>query len=158
MSQSVPLDPKLQTGFATLAQARQTVLENLARAAEDRWQRYQSSVASELASTDVNALVLLVLREAYRDNQRDLAFFAEKVKFYNDLQTQLRAQVTRAREQALAPGVSGAPAGTSDPRQQALLAMSQRLLAGELAVLQQQAALLQKRTEQLSQALGDVPA
>jgi hypothetical protein len=158
MSQSVPLDPKLQSGFATLIKARQPMLDNQARALQDRWRQYESSLTADLASIDVNALVMLILREAYLDTQRDLASFAEKLKYYNELQTRLREQLARLHEQAAAPGVSVAPLGTSDPRQQALLAMSQRLLAGELAVLQQQAALLQKRTEQLSQALGDVPA
>ena len=49
-------------------------------------------------ATDINALVQAVLREAYLENSQDLAFFAQKVRFYNDLKKNLRDELTRARE------------------------------------------------------------
>jgi hypothetical protein len=47
---------------------------------------------------DVNALVQWVLREAYMENTKDLQFYAEKVRFYNDLKKQIRDEVTNARK------------------------------------------------------------
>lgn len=154
MSQSAPLDQELQAALATLTETGQHVLEPARAALEDRWQQFQSSAVSAAASTDVNALVLLVLREAIREAREDVSYFLLKLQSYNDVSEQLE----RALGQPAARGGRAVPTGTSDPHQQALLAVCRRVLAGEVAVLRQQAALLQKRTEQLGKALGDVPA
>ncbi len=47
---------------------------------------------------DVNALVQFVLREAYMENTKDLHFYAQKVRFYNDLKKLVREELTKARE------------------------------------------------------------
>ncbi len=59
-----------------------------------------------LGSIDPNALVQWVLREAYLENTEDLRFYAEKVKFFNDVKKALREEAARAREalQAVAGG------------------------------------------------------
>jgi hypothetical protein len=48
---------------------------------------------------DVNALVEMVLREAYMQNTLDLAFYAEKVKFFNACKKKIRDEATRARKE-----------------------------------------------------------
>ncbi|MEO0814910.1 MAG: hypothetical protein AAFY60_18765 [Myxococcota bacterium] len=47
---------------------------------------------------DVNALVQQVLREAYVENTEDLRFYAQKVKYFNELKDQVRGQLTEARK------------------------------------------------------------
>ena len=63
---------------------------------------------------DVNALVQQVLREAYTQNTEDLRMYAEKVKDFNkqkelirDHLNDMRKELTSAREQAIAGGVTG---------------------------------------------------
>jgi hypothetical protein len=47
---------------------------------------------------DINALVEFVLRESYQETNKDLQFFAQKVRFYNQLKKQIRDELTKARE------------------------------------------------------------
>jgi hypothetical protein len=47
---------------------------------------------------DVNSLVQFVLREAYMENTKDLHFYAQKVRFYNELKKMIRNELTKARE------------------------------------------------------------
>ncbi len=67
-------------------------------AIEAKWAGYVGKLANEGGPIDVNELVQAVLREAYTANTQDLRFFAEKVKFYNELKKQIRDELTRARE------------------------------------------------------------
>ncbi|MBI5510357.1 MAG: hypothetical protein HY903_16500 [Deltaproteobacteria bacterium] len=62
-----------------------------------RWGEFiaQKNVGS---ATDVNALVEFVLRESYMETNKDLAFYAQKVRFYNELKKQIRDELTKARE------------------------------------------------------------
>lgn len=48
---------------------------------------------------DVNALVQFVLRESYLETNKDLQFYAQKVRFYNDLKKMIRDELTTAREE-----------------------------------------------------------
>ena len=63
---------------------------------------------------DVNALVQQVLREAYTQNTEDLRMYAEKVKDFNkqkemirDHLSDMRKELTSAREGAISSGVTG---------------------------------------------------
>lgn len=47
---------------------------------------------------DANALVQEVLREAYTQNTEDLRFYAEKVKFFNEMKKAIRDEVSGARK------------------------------------------------------------
>jgi len=47
---------------------------------------------------DVNALVQHVLRESYLETTRDLLFFAEKVKFFNQLKQDIRNELMKTRD------------------------------------------------------------
>ena len=46
---------------------------------------------------DINSLVQSVLRDAYMETSKDLAFHANKVKFYNECKKQVRAYLTDLR-------------------------------------------------------------
>jgi hypothetical protein len=49
---------------------------------------------------DVNALVQYVLRESYLETTEDLRFFAEKVKFFNNVKKEIRDKMSEARDVA----------------------------------------------------------
>jgi len=64
-----------------------------------RWSEYLGSVALDKgAMVDINALVQQVLRDAYMENTEDLHFYAQKVKFFNEVKKKMRAELTRARD------------------------------------------------------------
>jgi hypothetical protein len=71
---------------------------------------------SKLGTTmDVNALVEFVLRESYLQTNKDLEFFAQKVKFFNELKQAMRDELTRLRtvETTLAPFYNQGTAGAA---------------------------------------------
>jgi hypothetical protein len=67
-------------------------------AVESKWAAYVGQLARTGGPIDVNDLVQAVLREAYLANTEDLRFFAEKVKFFNDLKKEIRDELTKARD------------------------------------------------------------
>ncbi len=83
-------------------------------AIEARFGEYVGKLAVAGGPIDVNELVQSVLREAYAANTQDLRFFAEKVKFYNNLKEALRNEISRARE-AFAHTAGMADSATIDP-------------------------------------------
>jgi hypothetical protein len=64
---------------------------------QGRWAEFMGKI-STTGNVDVNTLVQFVLREAYMENTKDLHFYAQKVKFYNDLKKGIRDELTQARE------------------------------------------------------------
>lgn len=50
------------------------------------------------APTDVNALIQTVLRESYLETNKDLQFYADKVRHYNDLKKSVRAYLEALRD------------------------------------------------------------
>lgn len=66
-------------------------------ALQTRWQEFVGQQATN-GGVDVNALVQQVLRESYMETTQDLYFYAEKVKFFNELKKGIREELTRARE------------------------------------------------------------
>jgi hypothetical protein len=72
--------------------------------ARNRWSLFVTSRVQRGIPMDVNALVQSVLRESYMENNKDLRFYADKVRFFNDLKRGISHQLTSARElQAGAP-------------------------------------------------------
>ncbi len=65
------------------------------------------------SAMDVNALVEFVLREAYMQTNQDLQFYAEKVRFYNELKKNIRDELTTARK-ALSGMAGAAPEAAFD--------------------------------------------
>jgi hypothetical protein len=54
-------------------------------------------MASGGVPVDVNALVQWVLRESYLETNKDLQFYADKVRYYNDRKKALRKHVREIR-------------------------------------------------------------
>lgn len=48
-------------------------------------------------NTDINELVQFVLRESYMETNEDLEFYAEKVRYYNDLKEAIRDNISESR-------------------------------------------------------------
>ena len=65
---------------------------------QSRWAAFVADQAAGGGAVDPNALVQEVLRESYLQTTEDLRFFAEKVKFYNNLKKAIREELTRARD------------------------------------------------------------
>lgn len=64
---------------------------------QGRWSEFAGKVA-QTGNIDVNALVQSVLRDSYMENTKDLHFYAQKVKFYNELKKGIRDELTDARK------------------------------------------------------------
>ncbi len=64
---------------------------------QGQWADFISNTGLQ-GELDVNALVQAVLREAYLENTKDLHFYAQKVKFYNELKDDVRSQLTEMRK------------------------------------------------------------
>jgi hypothetical protein len=64
---------------------------------QDRWGVFVERLAAQEVPADINALVQQVLREAYLETNKDLQFYADKVRYFNDLKEQIRDSLTRAR-------------------------------------------------------------
>jgi hypothetical protein len=67
-------------------------------AIEDRWGEYIADMQTGAIPKDINALVQAVLRESYLETNKDLQFYAEKVRYYNDLKEGIRSELTTARQ------------------------------------------------------------
>ncbi len=88
----------------TLTQLSQALTESISNprapassALQSRWREFIGQQAAN-GGVDVNALVQQVLRESYMESTQDLYFYAEKVKFFNELKKGIREELTRARE------------------------------------------------------------
>jgi hypothetical protein len=70
-------------------------------ALQSRWADFvtKTTGGSKSLPTDVNALVQWVLRESYMETTKDLYFYAEKVKFFNNCKKAIRDEMTRARDE-----------------------------------------------------------
>jgi len=66
---------------------------------QSRWSEFIAKVGSEKgALVDINSLVQAVLRDAYMENTKDLHFYAQKVRYFNEVKKAMREELTRARE------------------------------------------------------------
>jgi len=65
---------------------------------EGRWGEYIADMQTGSVPMDINALVQAVLRESYLETNKDLQFYAEKVRYYNDLKEGIRSELTTARQ------------------------------------------------------------
>lgn len=65
--------------------------------ARGQWSAFIESQLDGGGAIDVNALVLFVLREAYLSATEDLRFYAEKVRYFNQMKKQIREALAQAR-------------------------------------------------------------
>lgn len=66
-------------------------------ALRQRWGELALSLPKETTPADVNALVQWILRESYLEQTEDLRDYADKVKFFNDLKSELRSEIRNAQ-------------------------------------------------------------
>jgi hypothetical protein len=72
---------------------------NMAGNLQANWGKFVTDVQARFGGvTDVNALVQQVLRESYLSTTEDLYFYAEKVKFFNEIKKDIRDELTAARK------------------------------------------------------------
>ena len=64
----------------------------------ERLAEIQGQLSASELPRDVNALVQSELRESYLENTQDLAFHAEKVKYFNQCKDQIRSYLSDMRE------------------------------------------------------------
>lgn len=64
---------------------------------QSRWSSLISNMRSEGATMDVNALVQMATKQAYAETNKDLQFYAEKVRYYNDLKVSIREELNETR-------------------------------------------------------------
>jgi hypothetical protein len=69
------------------------------------WEDFIFDQADQNAGLDPNELVQIVLREAYLESNSDLRAYAEKVKYFNEVQKEMRDELKRL--QSLKAGVEG---------------------------------------------------
>jgi len=62
---------------------------------QSRWEDFLADLGSGGA---LASLVQSVLRESYLETNKDLRFFADKVRYFNDLKKQIRGELTQARK------------------------------------------------------------
>lgn len=74
---------------AEAAEARQ--------ASRARWRELMAGEAEQEGPFEINADVQQALRESYRETNKDLQFYAEKVRFLNDLKRRIREELSRLR-------------------------------------------------------------
>jgi hypothetical protein len=72
-----------------------------------KWENFAAQRATgDVSAYDVGALVEFALREAYQQNVADIAFFADKVKFFNAQKKDIRAQLDKVWEDRKQNGLS----------------------------------------------------
>jgi len=64
---------------------------------KSRFENYIETIHSKGLPIDINSLVQMVLRQAYIENIEDLHFYAEKVRFFNNLKKSVRDQLSKMR-------------------------------------------------------------
>lgn len=63
-----------------------------------RWRTLVEGLTKGDKTTDTNALIQWVLRESYLETNKDLQFYAEKVRFYNSIKKKVRQHIHELRE------------------------------------------------------------
>lgn len=77
-------------------------------------QGWEGAVQAGLPKGDIHAIVQWVLRESYLDTLQDMAFYADKVRFFNETKRAIRAELKEAN--AAFAGMAGqADDATLDP-------------------------------------------
>tara|TARA_Y100001934_G_scaffold117242_1_gene143551 strand:- start:1760 stop:2596 length:837 start_codon:yes stop_codon:yes gene_type:complete len=101
-----PLTTISEQGMAMLSQFQgelSGIMQNPTQSATDslnsRWGEFIAEIKlGKGALVDVNSLVQMVLREAYMENTQDLHFYAQKVRYFNEVKKAMREELTRARD------------------------------------------------------------
>lgn len=66
-----------------------------------QWKKLIIRVATGDVPMDINALIQFVLREAYLENNMDLRFYADKVRFFNEQKDSIRSHLNDQKKSRL---------------------------------------------------------
>ncbi len=66
---------------------------------KQQWQEFWTGVTLDGEAMDINALVAFVLREAYMEQNKDLKYYADKVRRANKKKEEIRNKLRSARNQ-----------------------------------------------------------
>ena len=66
--------------------------------AQQQFQAFVEGLSSQGIPMDINALIMYVLRESYLESNKDLQFYAAKVKYFNELKKAAREHLTELRK------------------------------------------------------------
>jgi hypothetical protein len=81
-------------------------------AVEQHWSDFIGSIKNNRIPLDINSVLLWTLRQSYLEANKDLSFFASKVKFFNDLKKTLRDELDEAERLWGEKGCQATPVGT----------------------------------------------
>ena len=87
--------------------------DELAGALAGRWADFISAAHTGAISQDINALIQKVMRESYLETNKDLRFYADKLRFFNKLKKKIREEMAKARR-ALASHFESEGCGHAD--------------------------------------------
>ena len=65
---------------------------------ESRWKKLVTQINTAKPIEDINELIQCVLSESYLETNKDLQFYAAKVKYINDLEKQVSDEIIRVRK------------------------------------------------------------
>jgi hypothetical protein len=68
--------------------------------AQQQFQAFVEGLNAQKTAMDINALIMYVLRESYLESNKDLQFYAAKVKYFNELKKAAREHLTELRKVA----------------------------------------------------------
>jgi hypothetical protein len=83
-------------------------------AGQREWESFIRQRNTGSVPMDINALIQYVLRQSYLETNKDLQFYANKVRYFNELKKSIRAHLTDIREQ-YAEWTRGARKNGKDP-------------------------------------------
>lgn len=117
------LPPRVtSTARPGLAEVVRLLQANQMAEARVQWSRLVSA-AGLRSEADVSALVQWVLRQAYLETNKDLKFYADKVRYYNEMKQEIRDDLGHARSGRPVKGIAlvpyrpdGAAVKTEPPR------------------------------------------
>jgi hypothetical protein len=98
------LSPSSQTLMGTFGPELGALMEQsggtaLSSGLQSRWSEFIAQVGNEKgALVDINSLVQAVLRDAYMENTKDLHFYAQKVRYFNEMKKLIRNNLTEMRD------------------------------------------------------------
>jgi len=65
--------------------------------ANKRWRLLVQGLATRGTSYDINAMIQWVIRQSYLETNKDLKYYAAKVKYFNELKKRLREEIADTR-------------------------------------------------------------
>jgi vacuolar-type H+-ATPase catalytic subunit A/Vma1 len=69
--------------------------------AQQRFQAFVEGLNARKTAMDINELIMYIMHESYLETNKDLQFYAAKVKYFNELKKVVREHLTELRKVAV---------------------------------------------------------